>query len=283
MAINLYDFFKAICYSWWFFAIINVIINIKKYIMPKKQISRVKKIQPRIKNVLNEGSEQDFSWRIFKMMGELVGGFEFIKSYDAAVTFFGSARCSNTSRQYQEATKLATGLAKLGFAIITGGGPGIMEAANKGAYDAKGVSVGLNIQLPFEQRTNQYVQESKAFHYFFVRKVMLLYASEVYIFFPGGFGTLDEMFELMTLIQTKKICKIPIILVDKGYWQPLLKWIDQTLNQEHHTINPQDTQIYKLVDDANEGLVYVKKLIKEDKIFTNESPIEYSAVEKIQK
>lgn len=244
---------------------------------------KMKKFQPRIKNLLENIKEPISAWKMFRIMGEFVNGFEFLKKYDAAATFFGSARFHPESRDYHEARKLAKELAKLGFAIITGGGPGIMKAANHGAQDARGVSVGLNIQLPNEQRTNIYVEESQSFNYFFVRKLMLSYASEVYIFFPGGFGTMDELFELLTLIQTKKICRVPVILVDKKFWNPLLTWINQTMYQSNQTIDKADMEVYHLVDDSKEALEHIKKLIKANKINTQECPIEYGEKENIQK
>ncbi len=243
----------------------------------------VKKFRPRIKNMLDNIKEPISAWKIFRIMGEFVNGFEFLKRYDAAVTFFGSARFHSDSRDYYEARRLAKELSELGFAIITGGGPGIMKAANHGAQDAQGVSVGLNIQLPREQRVNSYVQESESFNYFFVRKLMLSYASEIYVFFPGGFGTLDELLELLTLIQTKKICRVPVILVDRKFWQPLLDWFDHTMYQTNQTIDKEDMNIYHLVDNADEALEYIKKLIKANKINTQECPIEYGDEENIQR
>ena len=175
------------------------------------------KFQPRVSSIAYSRDEVTPSWRIFKIMGEFVSGFEFLRRYDAAATIFGSARCKDGDKIYDEAANLAKGLAERGFAVITGGGPGVMAAANKGAAETKdGVSVGLNIQLPREQRINKYVREAHAFYYFFTRKVMLAYASELYIFFPGGFGTLDEFVEIVTLIQTNKIPKAPIILYEIG-------------------------------------------------------------------
>ncbi|MBU1164389.1 TIGR00730 family Rossman fold protein [Patescibacteria group bacterium] len=239
-------------------------------------------MKPRIKQIVSR-RDTSFSWRIFKIMGEFVTGFEFLQQYGLAATFFGTARCRKETKIYKEATKLAKELAKMGFAIITGGGPGIMEAANKGAVEAKGDSVGLNIQLPNEQRINPYVKESRAFHYFFTRKVMLSYASEVYIFFPGGFGTLDELYEILTLIQTRKICKIPVILVDKDFWQPLVEWMYGRLYRQDKAIDKEDLNLFKVVDNADEALKLIKKVIKSKKLVASETPIEYVAGEKIQK
>lgn len=201
------------------------------------------------------------SWRIFRIMAEFVTGFELLRKYGLAATIFGSARATPTSPVYREAEKLGAMLSKAGFAIITGGGGGVMQGANKGAYEAGGPSVGLNIKLPMEQKLNQFVTESESFHFFFSRKVALAFASEVYIFFPGGFGTLDELFEIITLVQTKKIAEIPIILVDKTYWTPMLSWIEETVHNEYGAISIDDMRLYHLVDNADEAYELVQKLI----------------------
>lgn len=199
-------------------------------------------------------------WRIFRIMSEFIDGFEFLTDLKKEVTIFGSARFVEGDKYYDEARKMGRLLAKGGYTVVTGGGPGIMEAANRGAHEGKGVSIGLNIQLPYEQRMNEYVGRGIGFHYFFTRKVMLSASAQAYIYFPGGFGTLDELFEIVTLIQTKKIVDyVPVIIVGKDFWKPLMDWIDATMKKEHKTISPEDTKLYHLVDTAKEAMEIVKK------------------------
>ena len=191
---------------------------------------------------------------------EFTNGFEFIRKYKKAVSIMGSARAGLQNGIYEEATKLAFKLSRAGFTIMTGGGPGIMEAANKGAFEAGGKSVGINIRLPLEQDTNKFVKESASFSFFFTRKVMLEYASQIYVFFPGGFGTMDEFFEMITLIQTKKIRRVPIVLVSQEFWGPLLDWLWETVCQTNHAIEEKDFELYHLADTADEAYEYIKKL-----------------------
>lgn len=202
------------------------------------------------------------SWRVFKIMSEFVEGFELIKRYGLAATFFGSARTSFEEHFYKEASELAGKLAKRGFAVITGGATGIMDAANKGAYEAGGASIGLNIRLDEFQAPNTNLTDYVIFDHFFVRKVMLAFASEVYIFFPGGFGTLDEFFEIVTLVQTKKIRKIPIVLYGKEYWDPLVAFFDSKLYGEHGAIEKADLELYQVVDSVDEAFDYIIKNVR---------------------
>lgn len=197
------------------------------------------------------------SWRVFKIMSEFIEGFDIIRRYTLAVTFFGSARASLGDDVYKQATELAAKLSKKGFAVITGGSSGVMQAANKGAFEAGGASVGFNIRLQDGQTYNPYLTEKFFFDHFFVRKVMLTYASEVYVYFPGGFGTLDEFFEIVTLVQTKKIRKVPIVLLGKEYWGPLLAFIEKTLYREREAIDKGDMLLYTLVDSIDEAYEYI--------------------------
>jgi uncharacterized protein (TIGR00730 family) len=199
-------------------------------------------------------------WRIFRIMAEFVEGFEFIADYKKSVSIFGSTRDSEvTHRWYEEARKLGGMLAKEGFAVVTGGGPGIMEAGNRGAAEAGGSSVGVNIQLPKEQRVNPYVNHGKGFHYFFTRKLMLTYAAQAYVYFPGGFGTLDEFFEIVTLIQTKKIAThIPVILVGREFWELFDEWIKTVVLEHNNAIDSGDREIYTIVDSAEEVMEIVR-------------------------
>ena len=205
------------------------------------------------------------SWRVFRIMSEFVQGFELLREHGLAATFWGSARLTPEDDYYKEAEELAAKLAKKGFTIISGGGPGIMEASNVGAFKVGGKSVGLNIELPFEQKLNPYTTESLSFDFFFARKVMLTFASEVYVYFPGGFGTLDELFEIITLIQTKKIEPLPVVLYGKEYWEPLVRFLEEDLLEKHGTISPEDVNIYHVVDSVDEALKYITKATKKVK------------------
>lgn len=201
-------------------------------------------------------------WRVFKIMSEFVEGFDLLKKYALAVTFFGSTRDALDPRYYADASALAGKLAKKGFAIITGGSAGIMEAANKGAYEAGGASIGLNINLDKRQATNKFVTEEHTFDHFFVRKVMLTFASEVYVYFPGGFGTMDEFFEILTLVQTEKIKPIPIILFGREYWTPLLEHFKMEFYDRYHAIDELDMELYKLFDTVDEAYDYIVANVK---------------------
>lgn len=205
------------------------------------------------------------SWRVFRIMSEFVQGFELLREHGLAATFWGSARTNPNDEYYKAAEDLAAKLAKSGFSIISGGGPGIMEASNVGAFKVGGKSVGLNIQLPFEQKLNPYTTESLNFDFFFSRKVMLTFASEVYVYFPGGFGTLDEFFEIVTLIQTKKIEPIPVVLYGKDYWEPLMRFFEKQLVKKYKTISPEDLELFHVVDSVDEAYKYISKEVKKIK------------------
>lgn len=196
--------------------------------------------------------------RVSRISREFSRGFKFIRHYPKSVSFFGSARLDENNEYYRKARSIAEKLSHLGYAIVTGGGPGIMQAANEGAYNAGGDSVGLNIRLPHEQVTNPYVKDSVSFYYFFSRKVTLSFSAEAYLYFPGGFGTLDEFFEILTLVQTHKIPKVPIILVGSDFWNPLNDFIRMYL-LEHGAIKQEDMDLYKIADDENDIVEIVKK------------------------
>ena len=194
------------------------------------------------------------SWAIFKIVGEFVNGFEKMSQIGPCVSVFGSARTKPEEPYYELAVEVARKIAENGYGVITGGGPGIMEAGNKGAHLAGGTSVGLNIDLPFEQHDNPFIDSDKSldFDYFFVRKVMFVKYSQGFVVMPGGFGTLDELFEAITLIQTHKIQKFPIILVGKDFWSGLLEWVKTTLLDKFGNISPKDIDLIHLVDTSDE-------------------------------
>jgi uncharacterized protein (TIGR00730 family) len=215
-------------------------------------------------DLLDTNGDAVESWRVFRIMSEFVTGFELLRKYGLAASIFGSARVQPGDKYYKEAEELAAKLAKKGFAIITGGGPGIMEAANVGSFKVGGKSVGFNIELPFEQKLNPYTTESLDFDFFFSRKVMLAFASEVYIYFPGGFGTMDEFFELLTLIQTKKIERIPIVLYGKDFWEPLLAFFETHMLKKFQTINKEDLQLFHIVDSVDEAVKFIVKNVDQN-------------------
>ena len=200
------------------------------------------------------------SWRLFKILGEFVEGVEGLHDVGAAVSIFGSARTQPDDQAYQMAKEIAARFADEGFAVITGGGGGIMEAANKGATEAGGRSVGLNIRLPFEQKPNPFANLELEFKYFFIRKVMFIKYASAYIGMPGGFGTLDEIFEVMTLIQTQRIKPFPIILAGSDYWSGLLDWVQERL-EDTGMISPKDMDIVQVLDDPEEIVKTVKKFV----------------------
>ncbi len=236
----------------------------KKILVPASKLPQIAKEEKiKEKNDFKESAQ----WRIFRIMAEFVDGFEFLSNFGKSVTFFGSARVSPDDPRYKEAEKLAGMLSKEGFAVFTGGGPGIMEGANKGAYNADGESVGLDIQLKYAQRMNQFIKKAMGFHYFFTRKVMLSYSAQAYVFFPGGYGTLDEFFEILTLIQTEKIPQyIPIVCVGKEFWGPVTEWIEKISYGKNKFIDKKDMDFYRIVDSAEEALEIIKKSKPRDDI-----------------
>ena len=193
------------------------------------------------------------TWRALRIMGEFVEGFDALAGVGPAVSVFGSARIGRADPSYRQARALARKLAKLGYAIITGGGPGIMEAANRGAREGGGVSVGCNIELPFEQGLNEYVTLGMEFRYFFVRKTMFVKYAEAFCIFPGGFGTMDELFEALTLIQTGKVQHFPVVLFGSAYWRGMLDWMRGTLLADGK-ISPEDLTLFTVTDEVDEAV-----------------------------
>ncbi|MDX1565787.1 MAG: TIGR00730 family Rossman fold protein, partial [Phycisphaeraceae bacterium] len=193
-------------------------------------------------------------WRIFRIISEFVDGFDVLEGIGPAVSVFGSARTEPEAREYQMAVECGRKLVEKKFAVITGGGPGVMEAANKGAFEAGGTSIGLNISLPFEQLANPYQTHELTFRYFFVRKVMFVKYAKAFVIFPGGFGTMDEFFESMTLIQTNKIRPFPVVLIDTKFWSGLIDWIRETMLERYKTISPEDMDRFIITDDLDEAI-----------------------------
>ncbi|MCX5715194.1 MAG: TIGR00730 family Rossman fold protein [Candidatus Omnitrophica bacterium] len=211
-----------------------------------------------------EGFVKEDTWRIFRIMAEFVEGFEVLSQEGKAVSIFGSSRSTPKNKYYRLAEETAYLLAKEGFTIITGGGPGIMEAGNKGARRAKGHSIGLNIEIPMEQKANQYIDTLLDFHYFFVRKVMFVKYAKAFVIMPGGFGTLDEFYEAMNLIQTERIPRFPVVLFGSEYWQDMIKWLRDFV-LKNGNISPQDLDIFQIADSPKEAVAIIKKFYKKIK------------------
>lgn len=207
------------------------------------------------------------SWTMFKVIAEFVNGFETMNKLGPCVSIFGSARTKPGEKYYELSVQMAAKLVDEGFGIITGGGPGVMEAGNKGAYNAGGLSVGLNIDLPFEQNHNPYIDQDKNmnYDYFFVRKVMFVKYAQGFVVMPGGFGTLDELFEVLTLIQTKKISEVPVILVGSDFWTGMKDWIVNTMLNEHGNISSKDLDMIPIVDTPDEVCKIIREFYEDDK------------------
>jgi len=240
---------------------------IKKINMTKQKKQNSDPVACRIPKAVDEEnfdinsleSSESVTWRIFRIMSEFVSGFQFIGQYKKVVSFFGSARCEEGSKYYIEAYELSKKLSKAGFSVITGGGPGIMEAGNRGAYETGTQSLGLNIQLPFEQRINRYVAKGIGFHYFFTRKVMLSAAGQAYVFFPGGYGTLDEFFEIITLIQTQKMEKIPVVLYGGDFWGPVESFLKEVVFEKYSNIDKEDLNLFHVSDSVEDAYRIISK------------------------
>jgi hypothetical protein len=209
--------------------------------------------------VIDEFTLKD-TWRLFRILAEFVEGFDSLSDINPAVSIFGSARCSKGDALYEQSYKLSKTLAKSGFNIITGGGGGVMEAANKGGKDGGVKSVGLNIELPFEQKPNPYSNLRLSYRYFFIRKVMFIKYAMAFVIMPGGFGTLDECFEAITLIQTRKTKPFPVVLVDSSYWKGLLDWMNENMLSTNKIVKG-DLNIFKVMDDPEEITEYIKKFV----------------------
>jgi uncharacterized protein (TIGR00730 family) len=205
------------------------------------------------------------TWTIFRIMAEFVEGFETLSEIGPCVSVFGSARTQPDHKYYKLGVEVAHKLTEAGFGVITGGGPGIMEAANKGAQEGGGSSVGLNIELPFEQGSNPYIDRDKLidFNYFFVRKVMFVKYAQGFVVLPGGFGTMDELFEALTLIQTRKITRFPVVLVGSDFWGGMVDWLKNTVLEEAHNIGPQDMLLFSVVDTAEDAVAYITEFYKQ--------------------
>jgi uncharacterized protein (TIGR00730 family) len=206
------------------------------------------------------------SWMMFKVLAEFVEGFEKLDAIGPCISIFGSARTRVGDTYYELARTIANKLVKAGFGVISGGGPGIMEAANKGAFEKQGISVGLNIDLPFEQKDNAYIDSDKNldFRYFFVRKVMFVKYAQGFVVLPGGFGTMDELFEVLTLIQTKKIDRVPVVLVGSEYWKGLREWIISTMLHEEQNIKEKDLELMPVLDDPEDVIKYISDFYAEE-------------------
>ncbi len=235
---------------------------------PNSSLYKIEKdSRPRVTKLESEMTElHRIDLKMYKMLKEkseevgeeLLAGFEAINQYPKTVTIFGSARTPEGTKEYEDARRIAGKICKMGYSILTGGGPGIMEAANRGATETCGHSLGFNINLPFEQSINKYVTHGLDFDFFSPRKMAMFFSAEAYIYCPGGFGTLDELFQLLTLIQTKKAPKTPIILMGSEFWNPLQRFIDDTLSKEFKTISPDDMNLYTITDNDDEILEIIK-------------------------
>lgn len=205
----------------------------------------------------SKNKKAEDAWQVLRIQGEFIKGFDQLSEIGPCISIFGSARTDSLHKYYKQASELAYHCTQNGYGVISGGGPGIMEAVNFGAYETDQISVGLKIQLPFEAKENDYIDELVDCRYFFTRKVFFLKYSQAFVAFPGGFGTLDELFETLTLIQTGHMRKVPVVLVGKDYWNPMLDWIIETMLKEEGNISEKDLDLFKVVDTAREAMDYI--------------------------